>query len=412
MNILYIDHYAGSLSMGMEFRPYYLAREWKKNGHRVRILTASFAHLRNNNPKVDYDFSISTVDGIEFQWVKTRSYQGNGVSRIITMPQFCWKIFLSAKKLAEEFKPDIVIASSTYPMDTYAAKRIAKYSGGQYVHEVHDMWPITPIELYGMSPKHPFVVIVQHAEDYFCKNADKVVSILPCAKDYFVEHGMKEDKFLYVPNGIELSDWNEPESLPRAHVEVIEKARSEGRFVLGFFGSHTRSYSIDYLIKALAEVDQSKIFVMFVGEGNYKEELIKLAKEQKIPHNCYSFMPSINKKAIPSLLKACDASYVGAIKNRMFRFGIGMNKLFDAMMGGKPILYAVEAPNDFVKEYDCGISIPAEDVDALKEGIEDLLRMDNNTRERLGKNGRVAVLNNFTYPVLAEKFINGLRIEE
>ena len=52
MNILYIDHYAGSVSMGMEFRPYYLAREWQKKGHNVRIVTASFAHLRKNNPAV------------------------------------------------------------------------------------------------------------------------------------------------------------------------------------------------------------------------------------------------------------------------------------------------------------------------------------------------------------------------
>ena len=28
MNILYIEHYAGSPEMGMEFRPYYLSKEW------------------------------------------------------------------------------------------------------------------------------------------------------------------------------------------------------------------------------------------------------------------------------------------------------------------------------------------------------------------------------------------------
>ena len=30
MNILYINHYAGSMKHGMEFRPYYLSREWIK----------------------------------------------------------------------------------------------------------------------------------------------------------------------------------------------------------------------------------------------------------------------------------------------------------------------------------------------------------------------------------------------
>ena len=157
MNILYIDHYAGSVSMGMEFRPYYLAREWQKKGHNVRIMTASFAHLRKNNPAVTKDFSVSEIDGIEYQWIKTNKYVGNGVKRIITMMQFCWKLYLNASRIAKEFKPDIVIASSTYPMDAYAARKIADKCGAKYVHEVHDMWPITPIDLYGMSPKHPSV---------------------------------------------------------------------------------------------------------------------------------------------------------------------------------------------------------------------------------------------------------------
>lgn len=405
MNILYIDHYAGSLSMGMEFRPYYLAHEWNKQGHNVRIVTASYAHLRNNNPKIKKDFSVSQVDGIEYQWVKTRSYRGNGASRIITMMEFCWKLYLNSKKIANEFKPDMVIASSTYPMDAYAAKRIALESKGKYVHEVHDMWPITPIELYGMSPKHPFIRIVQNAEDFFCKNADKVVSILPCAKDYFVEHGMKPENFIYIANGIELSDWEAPEKLPEHHYNVIKKARDENRFILVFFGSHTRSYSIDYLIKALSKIDQDRVFVAFVGEGNFKNELIQIAEELHISKSAYAFLPSINKKAIPSLLDVCDASYVGAIKNRMFRFGIGMNKLFDAMMGGKPILYAVEAPNDFAKEYNCGISVPAEDVEELKNGLKELMDMELGEREKMGSNGRDAVINNFTYPVLANKFI-------
>ena len=406
MNILYIDHYAGSISMGMEFRPYYMAREWQKLGHNVRVIGADYSHLRKNNPNVHKDFTIFKIDDVEFQWVKTRTYNGNGISRIITMLQFCWKLYFKAKAIAHEFKPDIVIASSTYPMDAYAARRIANYAGAKYIHEVHDMWPITPIELYGMSPNHPFVRIVQHGEDYFCKKADKVVSILPCAKDYFVEHGMGEEKFVYIPNGIDLTDWEKPEDLPEFHRAKIGKAKGEGRFIIAFFGSHTRSYSIDYLLKALAEIDQSGIFAIFVGEGNYKEELISLAKNLRIDENAYAFLPGINKKAIPSLLQQVDASYVGAIKNRMFRFGIGMNKLFDAMMGAKPILYAVDAPNDMVKDYECGISVNAENVEALKEGLIQLINADN--RKIMGENGRKAVIDNFTYPILAKRFLVAL----
>ncbi len=47
MNILLINHYAGSLGHGMEYRAYYLAREWVRLGHQVRIVASSYSHVRN-----------------------------------------------------------------------------------------------------------------------------------------------------------------------------------------------------------------------------------------------------------------------------------------------------------------------------------------------------------------------------
>lgn len=405
MNILYIDHYAGSLSMGMEFRPYYLAREWQKMGHKVRIVGADFSHLRKVNPTVKNSFEIQSIDGVEFQWIKTREYEGNGISRAITMAQFCSSLWFHAGSIAKDFKPDVIVSSSTYPLDAFPGYRIKKKSRGLLVHEIHDMWPITPIELYGMSKWHPFVMVMQVGENFFCKHADKIVSVLPNAYEHLVKHGMKKEKFHFISNGIDLEDWDNPEPLPEKHLNVLKKAHDENRLCIVFFGSHTKSYSLDYLLKALQKSDQSKIFVAFVGEGNYKNELIELADRLEIDKSSYVFLPSINKKAIPSLLKNCDASYVGAMKNDMFRFGIGMNKLFDAMMGGKPILYAVEAPNNMIEDYQCGISIEAENTEDLILGIKKLIESDETERLKMGQNGRDAVIKHHTYISIAKKFI-------
>ena len=400
MNIVLINHYAGSVEMGMEFRPYYFAREWVRMGHRVHIVAADYSHLRTKNPDVSRDFQTERIDGIFYHWVKTGKYEGNGVRRALTMFRFVGKLWLSADRIAKAWKPDVVITSSTYPLDTYAGQRIAGMCGAKLIHEVHDMWPLTPVEMNGMSKHHPFILALKTAEDSFCRHSDHVVSLLPDAKKYLTVHGMDPDKFVHIPNGIVLSEWEDHPDLPLETANVIKKLKQKNRFLLCFFGSCTKSYALDYLIEAVKKINKNEIAVLFVGNGNERERLQALSLE----YENIRFMDTVAKKYIPALLENVDGVYIGAVNNKMFRFGICMNKLFDSMMGGKPILYAVNAPNDYIREYQCGISVQAEDVDALTEGICRLLALPEKERSRMGKNGRQAVMQNFNYEVLAERF--------
>ena len=82
-----------------------------------------------------------------------------------------------------------------------------------------------------------------------------------------------------------------------------------------------------------------------------------------------------------------------------------MNKLFDSMMSGKPILYAVDAPNNFIKDYECGISVEPENAEALAEGIKILMACSDEQRAVMGSNGRKAVIEHYTYEKLAKQFI-------
>lgn len=400
MNILYINHYAGSSEMGMEFRPYYLSREWVKMGHKVTIIAGDYSHLRTKNPSVTEDYSVEVIDGIEYVWVKSGDYQGNGVKRALSMFRFVGKLWRDANKIVKQWKPNVVIASSTYPLDTYPAQKIAKLAKAKYIHEVHDMWPITLIEIGGMSKYHPFVMLMQLAENSFCRNSDYVVS-LPCAaKDYFVQHGMKPEKFKVVMNGIVKEEWDNPIALPNEHERLLLSLHNDGKFIICFFGSITKSYAIEYLLEAVEQLLNPNIAVVVVGEGNQKQELM----DHYSNRDGVFFLPKIPKKSIPTLMMKIDCCYVGALHNDMFRFGICMNKLFDSMMSGKPILYAVDAPNNFITDYSCGISVQAESVEALKQGINEMVRKNFSEKEMMGANGRRAILEHFTYEKLSQTF--------
>mgnify|MGYP003350035716 CR=1 FL=1 len=51
MNLLLINHYAGTPALGMEYRPYYLAREWVRLGHEVMIIASAQSHYRARQPE-------------------------------------------------------------------------------------------------------------------------------------------------------------------------------------------------------------------------------------------------------------------------------------------------------------------------------------------------------------------------
>ena len=127
MNILIINHYAGSPEMGMEFRPYYFAEEWTAMGHRVDIIAADFSHLRRVNPDVSRDFQEEIIDGIHYHWIKTRQYEGNGGQRAITMAQFIGKLWLHTGRIIKELDPDSLTVHSL------AVKRASKL--GKWIEE-------------------------------------------------------------------------------------------------------------------------------------------------------------------------------------------------------------------------------------------------------------------------------------
>lgn len=405
MNIVIINHYAGGNLWGMEFRPYYLAKEWIKKGHQVTIVGASFSHLRSKQPVVKGHVTKEVVEGIEYVWLKTNVYKGNGPARMLSMLLFIIKLYWFRKTIFSKTVPELIIASSTYPLDNYPVNWLAKKYHALHCYEVHDLWPLSPMELGGYSKNHPFIAVMQRAENFAYKHANFVVSMLPKTLEHMVAHGLAREKFTYVPNGMAIDEWIY-HPVPELHEKALKAIKLQHKKIVGYVGGHAISNALGLLIDAaaLAATARPELHFVFVGDGAEKENIMKKASQANLRN--IEFLPPVPKKCIPQLLSEMDILYLGWHDNPIYRFGISPNKLMDYMMAAKPVVHCVNAGNDIVADSGCGISVKPGNTQAIVNALATLSDMDVESRKALGLRGRNYVIQHNDYSVLAQKFVD------
>lgn len=406
MNLLLIDHYAGSEKLGMEYRPYYLAREWIAMGHQVTVAAADFTHLRRENPVISEPMAWKNIEGVPCLLVKTPPYEENDKRRVKNIWRFVWTLYRHAGEIAGRVKPQVVIASSTYPMDIYAASKIARAAGARLVFEVHDIHPETMEEIYGYSRSHPMMRAMRRAQVTAYRRADLVTSVLPGVGRHMKEAGVSEQKFAWIPNGISPEAEREKNHQePRRHMEYISRYREKGYFIVMYVGGFAAANALDGLVEAAALSERGVLYIM-VGNGMHKPQLKRWVRQHSLSN--VLFLDAVDRSQVQDILSLADCLYLGARPLKVYRYGIGMNKIFDYMYSAKPILCAVDAPENPVELAKCGVLVKPGDPAGLAAAVRTLRSMPEAQRYAMGRRGKDYVLSRHTYPVIARQFAEEL----
>ena len=261
-----INHYAGSVHHGMIYRHYYLAKEFVKNGYDAYIFAGSHSHLFTKFPEIKGDFTFENIDGIKYCWVKIpASKAAKSISRAINMLAFMFQLFKF--KINSIPKPDVIIVSSPTPFPIINGYFWAKIFKAKLIFEVRDLWPLSLIELNNMSKYHPFVMLIQWLENFAYKKADRVVSLLPNAKEYMMAHGMAEEKFIHISNGIDLEELQNIIPLEQDIIKIIPK----DKFIVGYTGTLGIANAMDTFVETAKILkDNKNIHFIIVGNGGLK----------------------------------------------------------------------------------------------------------------------------------------------
>ena len=391
----------------MVYRNCTLAREWVLQGHEVTVVAGSFGHIRFRQPKITGRFEEEHIDGIRYLWVRTPVYRPTGTMlRVLAMLAFNLRCMFIG--LGKERPYDIVICSSPPPFSIYYGRKLARLWNAKLVFDIRDLWPLSLIDLGGMSRRHPFIRMVQHAEDFACRKADLVTAVPGNCEDYLRSRGLGKGKFLHIGNGI-ASDHMSAETMPENHATVLDQLRKQDALILGYAGTIGLANAVHSVVEAVAMLP-ANIHLVIVGDGAYGSRLHDLSRELRIADRIH-ILPPVNRGQVADILKNIDIAYIGMQNAPVYKLGASFTKLNDYMLAGKPILYAVGDPGNAVERSGCGVLCRPETPDSIAAGIRELAALSPEARREMGEKGRAWCKKHNRVSEHATQILAGLELE-
>lgn len=404
MNILVVAPFTGSNRHGMVLRNYYFAKAWVEQGHKVTIVAASYVHTRHKQPKVKGVVTTNNIDGIKYLWLLTPTYKAKGVwGRIASM--FVFTLQAMVLSVVHNERYDMIVASSPHPFTIYPAARFSRKNKAKLIYDIRDLWPLTLVQMSGVSENNPFIWLMQRAEDYACRVSDLVVAVPQNSQKYLKTRGLENNKFLHIGNGVMTSE--QVEKIPNHLYNYLTTLKNNGYFLIGYAGTIGRVNTLDSLISSLKFCSKD-VHLVILGHGEYRKILELLVEREELNDRVH-FLGHLKTGQVQKFLACIDVAYLGLKKLPLFELGVSPTKINDYMLAQKAILYAVGDRNNDVKKAGCGICCPPEDISSLSNAIEKFQTMPKAELKAMGKMGHEWCMENKSIHNLSQKIIERVR---
>lgn len=185
------------------------------------------------------------------------------------------------------------------------------------------------------------------------------------------------------------------------HHILTDSVDSMKDFTIFYAGILDENRGFKQIISASEPIHRVKLII--AGYGTDKKSLINLFEHTRN----LSYLGKLQYKEVIRLTIESDllfALYDPVIPNHKYS---SPNKLFEAMMCGKPIIVSDDTSMaNIVRDAGCGIVVSFDDIKAIREGIIELIT-NPKLREKLGKNGRRAYENKYKWSIMENRLLDG-----
>ncbi|MCD6099995.1 MAG: glycosyltransferase family 4 protein [Candidatus Marinimicrobia bacterium] len=401
MRIWMFNHYAVTPDLPGGTRHFDFAKELVKRGHEVTVFASSFHYslLKETETYSVRKFKFKTYDGVNFVWIKSFPYKRNDWRRVFNMLSYSYLSWKVAKGLHKK-KPDVVLGSTVHPFAALAASMVAKRYKVPFVFEIRDLWPQTLIDM-GVWRKNSLTsLLFRKVEEKTVKACQAIVVLSPMTKNYIKEN-YKGKKAYYIPNGVDLRRFDiDMRVYGNPTIDFLSQRKREGKFLVAFTGALVKSNNLEQLVEIANRLREiPDIQLVLIGRGQERKSLVSQIKKGDLKN--IKILDPVRKAEVPHLLKIVDALLL--VQGKVF-WG-SMNKLFDYLSAGKPVVASVYADhNNPIERINAGITVPPGDLEALSWAIFKLYNMSKREREEMGMRGKEYVRRYHSIPVLVDKF--------
>jgi glycosyltransferase involved in cell wall biosynthesis len=391
-----VNQYALPPSASGGTRHYSLARALRERGTQVEIFCSTRNYL-TGAPIAE----AGTRDcaGVSFTFVDTGGAQavGRRAGRLATMLGFARGFRRAARGRRDQ--PDVIVGSTPSPIGAWVAAREARRRRVPFVLEVRDLWPRTLVDVGGLPRWHPAVWVFAALERALYRRADRIVTLLPLAEQHIRALYPAAAPVTWVPNGVDLR------LVQGGGTGSSAPDPADGTFTVMYAGAHGPANALDAVLDAAAVLERrrpGRFQFLLVGDGHDKPRLQSRATSEGLHH--VRFHDPVPKADIYRHMARADALVVNMNRGNLYRFGISFNKLYDYLAVGRPVVSGTDAANDPVAEAGAGITVPANDPEALAAALERLASATPAERAAMGARGQAFVAEHHDIERLAARF--------
>jgi len=323
------------------------------------------------------------IDCCEVKRLKLKNAPFGNLKAALYFP--IWWFFMSFELFKNDF--DIVHAVN---LDTFwISLIIAKIKRKPIVYDIFDFYadtvsfPILPM----ISKK-----IIARIDRFLMKFADAII----IADESRIEQlGKNVSGLIAVIN-----------NAPKKDIlnNIVSDKNHKNKFIVFVDGNISKKRGIDKIILSIKDLEDIELVVMgYCGSYDYKSKLVNMSKDIR---NVKLFLEGVPYEEIIKQKVNADlliALYDPSIPNHKYA---SPNKLFEAMMCGKPIIVNDDTSMaNIVRREKCGIVIPYGDISAIRNTI---IKLKNDPRlcKKLGNNGRRAYKMKYNWEIMERRLLD------